>query len=98
MIATGSKAFIPPIAGTCTTSAASCATARSYSARSTTATRFSVRRGASLKAAVIGGGLLGLEAAYGLLKLGVEVHVVHLMPTLMEMQLDAGAGDVSAAR
>ena len=46
------------------------------------------------KAAVIGGGLLGLEAAYGLLKLGVEVHVVHLMPTLMEMQLDAGAGDV----
>jgi nitrite reductase (NADH) large subunit len=45
-----------------------------------------------LRAAVIGGGLLGLEAARGLLNLGAEVHVVHLMPHLMEMQLDAHAG------
>ncbi|MEP7341751.1 MAG: nitrite reductase large subunit NirB [Acidobacteriota bacterium] len=44
------------------------------------------------RAAVIGGGLLGLEAARGLLNLGAEVHVVHLMPHLMEVQLDAIAG------
>ena len=42
-------------------------------------------------AVVIGGGLLGLEAAYGLLKQGMTVTVVHLMPTLMERQLDAAA-------
>ncbi|WP_042454812.1 nitrite reductase large subunit NirB [Neobacillus dielmonensis] len=40
------------------------------------------------KAVVIGGGLLGLEAARGLLNLGMEVDVVHLMPNLMERQLD----------
>jgi nitrite reductase (NADH) large subunit len=44
------------------------------------------------RAAVIGGGLLGLEAARGLLNLGAEVHVVHLMSHLMEVQLDADAG------
>ena len=44
------------------------------------------------KGAVIGGGLLGLEAARGLLNLGLETHVIHLMPHLMEQQLDAPAG------
>jgi nitrite reductase (NADH) large subunit len=44
------------------------------------------------KAAVIGGGLLGLEAARGLLNLGMDVSVVHLAPTLMERQLDETAG------
>lgn len=47
---------------------------------------------AAQRVAVIGGGLLGLEAARGLLNMGLEVHVVHLMPHLMEMQLDAPAG------
>ena len=46
------------------------------------------------RAVVIGGGLLGLEAARGLLNWGLETHVVHLMPHLMETQLDTGAGDV----
>ncbi|MFD0716945.1 nitrite reductase large subunit NirB [Paenibacillus sp. GCM10027626] len=40
------------------------------------------------KAAVIGGGLLGLEAAKGLVHLGMNVTVVHLMEDLMERQLD----------
>jgi len=40
------------------------------------------------RAAVIGGGLLGLEAARGLVNAGLDVHVVHLMPHLMETQLD----------
>jgi nitrite reductase (NADH) large subunit len=44
------------------------------------------------RAAVIGGGLLGLEAARGLLRLGADVHVVHLMQHLMEVQLDPAAG------
>ncbi len=43
-------------------------------------------------AVVIGGGLLGLEAAAGLAEQGMDVTVVHLMPTLMERQLDASAG------
>ena len=44
------------------------------------------------RAVVIGGGLLGLEAAYGLAKAGVQTSVVHLMDRLMERQLDAEAG------
>ncbi|MCJ0762504.1 nitrite reductase large subunit NirB [Variovorax sp. CYS-02] len=43
------------------------------------------------KAVVIGGGLLGLEAANGLMKRGMEVSVVHVMPWLMERQLDGVA-------
>ncbi len=42
-------------------------------------------------AVVIGGGLLGLEAAWGLKRQGMSVAVVHLMPTLMERQLDPEA-------
>ena len=41
---------------------------------------------------VIGGGLLGLEAAHGLSLRGMQVTVLHLMPTLMERQLDEAAG------
>ena len=44
------------------------------------------------RAVVIGGGLLGLEAAWGLRRRGMSVSVVHLMPTLMERQLDIAAG------
>ncbi|KAA9023961.1 nitrite reductase large subunit NirB [Niallia endozanthoxylica] len=44
------------------------------------------------KAAVIGGGLLGLEAARGLLNLGMKVHVVHIADYVMEKQLDSTAG------
>ncbi len=43
------------------------------------------------RAVVIGGGLLGLEAAYGLAQAGMQVSVVHLMDRLMERQLDARA-------
>ena len=45
-------------------------------------------------AVVIGGGLLGLEAAAGLRIQGMEVTVVHLAPTLMERQLDEAAGSL----
>ena len=49
------------------------------------------------RAVVIGGGLLGLEAAYGLMKAGAEVSVVHLMDRLMERQLDPRAADLLKA-
>ncbi len=44
------------------------------------------------QAVVIGGGLLGLEAAAGLKEQGMDVTVVHLAPTLLERQLDTTAG------
>ncbi len=47
-------------------------------------------------AVVIGGGLLGLEAANGLMKRGMKVTVVHVMPWLMERQLDEVAGGLLA--
>ncbi|AOZ92397.1 nitrite reductase large subunit NirB [Paenibacillus crassostreae] len=43
------------------------------------------------KAAVIGGGLLGLEAARGLLNLGMDVNVIHIHKYLMDRQLDQSA-------
>ena len=49
------------------------------------------------KAAVIGGGLLGIESARGLLNLGMEVYVIHLAPYLMERQLDSTAGKLLQA-
>jgi nitrite reductase (NADH) large subunit len=44
------------------------------------------------KTIVIGGGLLGLEAAAGLASRGMDVTVLHVMPTLMDRQLDPAAG------
>ena len=49
------------------------------------------------RAVVIGGGLLGLEAAAGLKVRGMDVTVLHLMPTLMERQLDPAAGYLLAS-
>ena len=46
------------------------------------------------KAVVIGGGLLGLEAANGLMLQGMDVTVIHLMDILMERQLDQPAADL----
>ncbi|MGH7290374.1 MAG: NAD(P)/FAD-dependent oxidoreductase, partial [Myxococcota bacterium] len=47
-------------------------------------------------AVVIGGGLLGVEAANGLSRRGMRVTLVHVMPWLMERQLDAAAGGLLA--
>lgn len=49
------------------------------------------------RAVVIGGGLLGLEAAHGLNLRGADITVLHLMPTLMERQLDASAAHLLEA-
>jgi nitrite reductase (NADH) large subunit len=52
---------------------------------------FQSAAGKKTRAVVIGGGLLGLEAAYGLAQAGAQVAVIHLMDRLMERQLDAPA-------
>lgn len=48
----------------------------------------------SRKVMVIGGGLLGIEAAYGLMKQGLEVTIAHLMDYLMETYLDPQSGEL----
>ncbi|CAF0691898.1 FAD-dependent oxidoreductase [Candidatus Methylacidithermus pantelleriae] len=48
------------------------------------------------RAVVVGGGLLGLEAAWGLACRGLEVHLVHIQGHLMEQQLDPQAGQLVA--
>ncbi|HEV2273548.1 MAG TPA: nitrite reductase large subunit NirB [Acidobacteriaceae bacterium] len=86
IIATGSSPFIPPMDGTHRDGV--------FVFRTLDDTRALLERsGPGVKAAVIGGGLLGLEAARGLQVQGCNVTVVHLMSNLMERQLDTtGAG------
>ena len=55
-------------------------------------TELMMSMGADNKVVVIGGGLLGLEAAAGMAARGVDVTVVHIMGHLMERQLDEAAG------
>jgi nitrite reductase (NADH) large subunit len=88
IIATGSSAFIPPIQNI----SGEDGNLRPgvFSFRTLDDCHAIVAAAAtSRRAAVIGGGLLGLEAARGLLNHGCEVHVVHLAATLMNQQLDA---------
>jgi nitrite reductase (NADH) large subunit len=93
VIATGSSAFVPPIRGATAPGGApkdGVFVFRTLDDCNAIMERAKVSR----SAAVIGGGLLGLEAARGLLALGLEVHVVHLMKHLMDVQLDLQGGSV----
>jgi nitrite reductase [NAD(P)H] large subunit len=86
VIATGSNSFVPPIPG------------RELKGIHTYRTIEDVKTmltfcNTESKAVVIGGGLLGLEAAYGLKTRGVDVTVLHICPVLMENQLDATASE-----
>ncbi len=86
LLATGSSAWLPPIEGVDRDGV--------FVFRTLDDTRELVRRsGAGKKAVVIGGGLLGLEAARGLQVQGCDVSVVHLATTLMERQLDPDSGN-----
>jgi nitrite reductase (NADH) large subunit len=85
LLATGSTAFMPPIQGLDKDGV--------FVFRTLDDTRALIERsGKGVKAIVIGGGLLGLEAARGLQMQGCDVTVVHLMSTLMERQLDPDGG------
>ena len=85
VIATGSAPFIIPVAGK---DLPGVVTYRDL--EDTNAMIAASRPGA--KAVVIGGGLLGLEAAAGMAARGADVTVIHLMSHLMERQLDPAAG------
>jgi len=85
LLATGSEATVPPIAGWQRPGVHVFRTLEDTAAILTEARL-------ARRAVVIGGGLLGLEAARGLAKRKVDTSVVHLMPWLMEQQLDAASG------
>jgi ferredoxin-nitrate reductase len=84
VLATGSRPLMPPIEGLDGPNVHPFRTAADVRGIRAAA------RGAG-SAAVIGGGLLGLEAARGLAQLGLDVTVVHLVDRLMETQLDGPA-------
>ncbi len=86
ILAMGSSAFIPPIPGVDKENVHVFRTLDD-----TRALLAKARKG--LKTVVIGGGLLGLEAARGLQVRGCDVTVIHLMDSLMERQLDATGGE-----
>jgi len=90
LIATGSRAFIPPVKGIFDGERLRDGVFGFRTIDDCTAIIESATR--SARAVVIGGGLLGLEAARGLLNHGCEVHVVHLGRHLMEAQLDQPGG------
>ncbi|HWI22787.1 MAG TPA: molybdopterin-dependent oxidoreductase [Baekduia sp.] len=81
VLATGSLPFLPSIAGV------DRAGVHAFRSREDARAILAGARGAK-RAVVIGGGLLGLEAARALRELGVQVAVVHLADRLMEQQLD----------
>lgn len=87
LIATGSRPLAPPIAGLGLPGV--CAFRDIHDVE----TMLEAARTKS-RAVVIGGGLLGLEAAWGLKQRGMAVALVHLMPTLMERQLDVPAAQM----
>ena len=87
VLATGSRPFVPPIAGTDAAGSYVYRTIDDVEAIGAWATSGGCGRGI-----VVGGGLLGLEAANALRNLGLETHVVEFAPRLMSVQLDeAGA-------
>ena len=86
MIATGSAPFIIPVAGKELQGVLSFRDFDDVNAMLAVAGR------PGMKVVVLGGGLLGLEAAAGLKARGMSVAVLHLMGHLMERQLDPGAG------
>ncbi len=93
VIATGSRALIPPMSGLTNANGerlkgvfvmrtlADCHNIAGYAAKAG-------------RAAVIGGGLLGLEAARGLMQHGAQVHLIHRSSCLMSAQLDQDASDL----
>lgn len=85
VLATGAYPFVPPVPGKDLDNVFVYRTIEDLEAIRKAAKR--ARRGA-----VVGGGLLGLEAANALRQLGLETHVVELAPRLMAVQVDAAGG------
>nr|WP_093898071.1 nitrite reductase large subunit NirB [Streptomyces sp. Ncost-T10-10d] len=87
VLATGSYPFVPPVPGH---DAAGCHVYRTI--EDLEAITASARH--ATVGAVVGGGLLGLEAAGALRAMGLETHVVEFAPRLMALQVDDGGGAV----
>jgi len=85
VLATGSRSFLPPIPGV------DAAHVRTFRTPGDVDALADACRPGFIEAVVVGGGLLGLEAAAGLLSRGVRVTVVELAEALMPQQLDRGA-------
>jgi len=87
VLATGSYPFVPPVPGH---DATGCFVYRTIEDLAAIADYAKGRR----VGAVVGGGLLGLEAAAALCSLGLDTHVVEFAPRLMPMQVDPAGGEV----
>jgi nitrite reductase (NADH) large subunit len=87
LIATGSNPFIPPLPGKDLKGVIAFRDIADTNTMIETATTHK-------HAVVVGGGLLGLEAANGLMSRGMDVTLVHIAPWLMDRQLDDVAGDM----
>ncbi|SEO94469.1 nitrite reductase large subunit NirB [Trujillonella endophytica] len=93
VLATGSYSFVPPMAGVRTADGELLPGV--YGFRTIDETRAMLEAtGRCKRAVVMGGGLLGLEAARALQGHGLQVDLVHAMPWLMNAQLDAEAGAI----
>lgn len=90
VLATGSAPFVPPIPGTDLPGVFVYRTIEDLEAIRAWGAR-------ARRAVVIGGGLLGLEAAKGVRDMGLETHVVEFAPRLMPRQVDAGGGEILRA-
>ncbi|GAB4084682.1 FAD-dependent oxidoreductase [Myceligenerans cantabricum] len=96
VLATGSEARIPPVPGL-GTSGVSGLPAGAHALRTLDDAREIVAATVNTpRAVVVGGGVLGVEAAYGLAGRGLEVSVVDGAPSLMARQLDGPAGEILA--
>ncbi len=91
VLATGSSAFVPPVAGVELPGVYAYRTLEDVVALQGWVT--ALDRGRPLRGAVVGGGLLGLEAAGALTKLGVATTVVEFAERLMPMQVDVAGGE-----
>lgn len=87
VIATGSSPFIIPVPGHDLAGVVAFRDIRDVNTMITASKK-------QQKAVVIGGGLLGLEAANGLIKRGMDVTVVHLGDVLMDVQMDEVSGEL----
>ncbi|CUU57616.1 nitrite reductase (NADH) large subunit [Parafrankia irregularis] len=87
VLATGSAAFVPPVPGA---DLPGCFVYRTLD--DLEAIHAAARRARTRVGLVVGGGLLGLEAARALRLLGLAVHVVEMAPRLMPLQVDEGGG------
>jgi nitrite reductase (NADH) large subunit len=93
VLATGSAPFVPPVPGHGLPGCYVYRTPDDLDAIRAAAQRAMQTTAAGRRSGVVvGGGLLGLEAAYALRQLGLSPHVVEIAPRLMPMQVDEGGG------